>query len=399
MKKQILSLALALALCLGLATPVLAGNGGTTIWTIEPVGESLAEPMPLPEHLAQQANSDSWLIYDFDRSKRLEVTTNEWGDRTYVMLEGAQFTIWQNPSWQGRVTQVDLLDSTNFEFDDPIYRTEYMDNVMEMRSMAPVTVTFDHTYTMPDGTVVDLAKPGTTSALRFEVGTADEGGGIILMENFQVIPAVAYASTQTVTIDGKATEFQMYAIKDANGNDTNYVKVRDVALALDGTAAQFNVGWNGNVNLEKGQPYTAKNGQENNTPYSGDQPFKAATSITNVNGEAADLTAFVITDSQGNGSTYYKLRDLGEALGFAVDWSAEKGVYIETLSADIQKTIENSQPIWVEQVENIDPAQMDETPVQDGTIIYDDGSDLSEIIEQWEIETANQEPKSIWNYN
>ena len=34
------------------------------------------------------------------------------------------------------------------------------------------------------------------------------------------------ASTQTVTVDGKAVEFQMYALKDANGNDTNYVKLR-----------------------------------------------------------------------------------------------------------------------------------------------------------------------------
>ena len=28
--------------------------------------------------------------------------------------------------------------------------------------------------------------------------------------------------------------------------------------------------------------------------------------------------------------TYYKLRDLGQALGFHVGWSAEQGVYIET---------------------------------------------------------------------
>ena len=39
----------------------------------------------------------------------------------------------------------------------------------------------------------------------------------------------AYASTQSVKVDGVAVEFQMYALKDEKGNDTNYVKVRDVA--------------------------------------------------------------------------------------------------------------------------------------------------------------------------
>ncbi len=64
--------------------------------------------------------------------------------------------------------------------------------------------------------------------------------------------------------------------------------------------------------------------------YSGNQPFKATTAYTYVDGDVADLTAFVITDASGNGSTYYKLRDLGEALGFTVDWSGERGIYIET---------------------------------------------------------------------
>lgn len=39
----------------------------------------------------------------------------------------------------------------------------------------------------------------------------------------------AYASTQTVQVDGKPVEFQMYALKDTNGNPKNYIKVRDVA--------------------------------------------------------------------------------------------------------------------------------------------------------------------------
>lgn len=48
------------------------------------------------------------------------------------------------------------------------------------------------------------------------------------------IPAegTAIASTQNITIDGKAVEFAAYALKDENGNLTNYVKLRDLGEVL-----------------------------------------------------------------------------------------------------------------------------------------------------------------------
>lgn len=139
----------------------------------------------------------------------------------------------------------------------------------------------------------------------------------------------AYASTQNVLVDGAPVEFQCYALKDAEGNDTNYVKLRDVAQILNGTAAEFEVGWNGAVNIETGKPYTS-NGSEMKTPFSGDRAYEAATAPTNVNGQTADLEAIVLKDDNGGAYTYYKLRDLGAALNFKVDWSAEKGIFIET---------------------------------------------------------------------
>ncbi len=139
----------------------------------------------------------------------------------------------------------------------------------------------------------------------------------------------AYPSTQAVTIDGKKVEFQMYALKDANGNDTNYIKLRDVASVLSGTAAQFAVGWDGAVNIETGKGYTP-NGSEMKTPFSGNRAYETATSPTNINGQTAALEAIVLKDDGGNGYTYYKLRDLGKALGFNVGWSTANGVFVET---------------------------------------------------------------------
>ena len=144
------------------------------------------------------------------------------------------------------------------------------------------------------------------------------------------VPAtgIAYPSTQTVDVDGKAIEFQCYALKEGNGM-TNYIKLRDLADILNGSAAQFEVGWDGQVTVTTGQGYT-KNGSEQKTPFSGNRTYKEATAKTLVDGKAADLAAFTLTDDNGGGYTYYKLRDLGTALGFKVDWTAERGIFIET---------------------------------------------------------------------
>lgn len=159
----------------------------------------------------------------------------------------------------------------------------------------------------------------------------------------------AYASTQAVLVDGSTVTFQAYALKDANGNDTNYVKLRDVAQVLQGTAVQFEVGWNGAVNIETGKSYTS-NGSEMKTPFSGNRAYSPATAPTNINGAPAALEAIVLLDDDGGAYTYYKLRDLGTALGFRVDWSAEKGIFIETGSS--QTPVPTPEPPLVTVPEN-----------------------------------------------
>lgn len=140
----------------------------------------------------------------------------------------------------------------------------------------------------------------------------------------------AYASTQDVELDGKKASFQAYALKDpATGYPTNYVKLRDVAFALSGTPAQFEVSWDGAVNLVTGKAYTA-NGSENKTPFSGDRAYTDFTGETRVNGKKVNMSAITLTDDAGGGYTYYKLRDLGNALGFGVDWTAERGIIVST---------------------------------------------------------------------
>lgn len=140
---------------------------------------------------------------------------------------------------------------------------------------------------------------------------------------------LAYASTQTVMVDGKPVEFQMYALKDAGGNDTNYIKLRDMAYILNGTKAQFSVDWNGSISLTTGAEYTT-NGSEMSTPFSGSRTYKGGAQTLTVDGKDVTLDAVVLTDDAGSGYTYFKLRDLGDSLGFQVDWDAKNGVIVET---------------------------------------------------------------------
>lgn len=149
----------------------------------------------------------------------------------------------------------------------------------------------------------------------------------------------AYARTQNVWIDGTAYSYEMYALKDAENNETNYIKLRDLAVTLevlstrDDTDVHFNVGWNkstGAVTITTHTRYMA-NGSESRTPYEDDQAYTVSTAPITVDGKVADIKGIVLTDAKGGGYTYFKVRDLCEALGLTVDWTAEKGVAITTV--------------------------------------------------------------------
>lgn len=202
------------------------------------------------------------------------------------------------------------------------------------------SLTFASEEAMQGEYLICTGKNGVESYLPIDVSVMTKSGNsytlklpgkTVTLNVGASIPATgtAYPATQTIDLDGKKVEFQMYQLRDADGNGTNYVKIRDLALALNGTAAQFAVDYDGSVDLVAGKPYTP-NGSENKTPFSGERTYSLPGNPTKVNSSVSDLQAIVLTDDSGGGYTYYKLRDLGSKLGFNVDWSVEKGVFIET---------------------------------------------------------------------
>ena len=149
-------------------------------------------------------------------------------------------------------------------------------------------------------------------------------------------PATAKAvlSNAKVAVNGTAVEFQAYNI---GGN--NYFKLRDVAVAVDGTVANFEVGYDSAtkaITLTKGTAYTGS--KEAATATAGEKTAKLSTQVVVLDGAEADLTAYNI-----DGYNYFKLRDLGTALGFEVTWdSAAKliGIAADALEAPAEEPAE-----------------------------------------------------------
>jgi len=124
----------------------------------------------------------------------------------------------------------------------------------------------------------------------------------------------ANRTASSVVVNGSPVTFEAYNIES-----NNYFKLRDIAQVLSGSAKQFEVGWdsaNNAIGLTTGKSYTLVGGElvaSFNT-----QSKKAALSSSRVylNGQAVNLTAYNI-----DGNNYFKLRDLGAAINFGVEWN------------------------------------------------------------------------------
>ena len=127
-------------------------------------------------------------------------------------------------------------------------------------------------------------------------------------------PLVAKPTASTVLVNGKNVAFDAYNI-----NDNNYFKLRDLAYTLNGTAKQFAVSWDGAnnaISLTSGQTYTP-DGSEMKSKGAGNKTPTPTTSKITLDGKDVQFTAYNI-----EGNNYFKLRDIGQAFDFGVDWDA-----------------------------------------------------------------------------
>lgn len=154
-------------------------------------------------------------------------------------------------------------------------------------------------------------------------------------------PIMAKPTSSTVYVNGRKIDFDAYNI---NGN--NYFKLRDLAMAIRGTEKQFEVEWDGKNNaikLTTGKPYTPVGGELQ--PIKEDEEYiidskgnltvikkksdKVAIPTTSkiyLNGKEVEFTAYKI-----DGNNYFKLRDVGKAINFGVEYDSKtKAITINT---------------------------------------------------------------------
>lgn len=122
----------------------------------------------------------------------------------------------------------------------------------------------------------------------------------------------AHVSRHKVTLNGAKADLAAYTI-----NGSNYFKLRDLAKALKGLDSEFEVTWNAagqRIDLTSRTAYTPVGGEQTALP-AGNKAASLTNASVYLDGKPLSLTAYSIS-----GNNYFKLRDLGDALDFSVDW-------------------------------------------------------------------------------
>lgn len=133
-------------------------------------------------------------------------------------------------------------------------------------------------------------------------------------------------SAAKALINGRSMTLEAYNI-----NDNNYFKLRDIAMAINGTEKQFEVGWEsaGNViSLTTDQAYTPVGGELSVS----ETPIRKEAVMTGLkiylDGQEIPFAAFHI-----GGNNYFKLRDIAKTLNFNVTWDE----YASAIGIDTSK--------------------------------------------------------------
>ncbi|MDD2217648.1 MAG: stalk domain-containing protein [Eubacteriales bacterium] len=304
--RKILSLCMAAAMVMGMTTISFAAPAKTY-----ELKTSVGNPVGTISVTDVVSDSGMKEIKEFDNLGKIQVTKNSLITYNFV-TEGVG--IWQDAIriWD----EEEIIKIINAKVIDPT--TEYP----EYEKGYTIQFIKEGTYLVGvNGQIGDMLGAGLY-AITFEV-TDTENATTPPAQN---TAAKATPTSSKVLVNGNATNFDAYNI-----NDNNYFKLRDVAKVVSSSEKQFEVSWDASKNaisLISGQQYTAVGGELEK----GDGTAKNAVSSNSTiykDGTVISLTAYNI-----NGNNYFKLRDLGQAFNFGVDWDgASNAVVIDTSTA------------------------------------------------------------------
>lgn len=165
-------------------------------------------------------------------------------------------------------------------------------------------------------------------------------------------------------ISAQPSQYQFYvnnqqvnlAAYEIGGN--NYVKLRDIASALNETSKQFDVEWVAEknlINLLSDAPYLTVGGELQPLP-DGIQDAKRANATIYKDGKPVNFSGYLV-----NGNNFYMLRDIADCFNFAVTWdNAKHEVNISTdngYEEESTRTQNENEPNGAGNNDNFDDAQ------------------------------------------
>ncbi|WP_059053121.1 stalk domain-containing protein [Paenibacillus senegalimassiliensis] len=168
-------------------------------------------------------------------------------------------------------------------------------------------------YLVSEGTASPVADPeAATPAEQPETEPAAPSANPAVKP---VESATASPSVSKVLVNGKQVAFEAYNI-----NNNTFFKLRDIAMAVNGTEKGFEVGWDGDhnaISLSSGEAYTPQGGELAVTTKPAAKKATLSTAKLYLDEEEVQLTAYTI-----GGNNYFKLRDLAEALDITITFEA-----------------------------------------------------------------------------
>lgn len=216
---------------------------------------------------------------------KMEVVDGIWTRVEEVPISG-QVTIWDAVT--GEELTIDYEDMDSYETDGP-------PDILE-------------------GAKATLTEKGVYSVYCIVAPLSDYIEAVVVVEGESTTPATVQVNptSSEVLVNGETTAFDSYNI---GGN--NFFKLRDLAYALNGSDKQFQVKWDGENNaimLISGESYIPVGGEMEGK---GTEARTAAPTTSKIimDGSEINLTAYRI-----DGNNYFKLRDIGQAFDFGVDW-------------------------------------------------------------------------------
>lgn len=226
-------------------------------------------------HGSGGSGTDEWQIYSISHSP----TSFEW---QYIDKMPGRYSVYN-------------VETGRYDDDEAAYYEIYNRSVIGATPISSFHLYDVHDFSGIDSTVTDKPQPAD---LRVQL------------------------TAQNFTVNGIAQQAEIYNI-----NDSNYFKLRDIAMLLNGTGSQFSVGYDSKtqtISISTGAEYEPVGG-ELKTRDDMSATCAASSQIFIINGQPVNLTAYNI-----GGNNFFKLRELGETLGFDVDYNADTNTAIVT---------------------------------------------------------------------